>query len=81
MSEGTRRKTFEPAVKAVLVDSYLYLVAVDPSSGEPHDLLLSRSQWDVAHDRAIKRISTLPFTRPIAAWKIAILRLLGFHFI
>ena len=66
---------------AVKVDNYLYVSLVDPDSGEVHDLLFSRSQWDVAHERAIKRISTLPLAREIASWKVAILRLLGFHFI
>jgi hypothetical protein len=69
------------AVKASKVDNYLYVSLVEPESGEVHDLLFSDSQWRVAHDRAIKRISTLPRTSEIAAWKVWILRLLGFHFI
>jgi len=69
------------AVKADKVDQYLYVSLVDPDSGEVHDLLLSRNQWEVAHERAIKRISILPLARPIASWKVWILRLLGFHFI
>jgi hypothetical protein len=69
------------AVRAVKVDNFIYVSLVDPDSGEVHDLLLSRSQWEVAHDRAIKRISTLPLSPEIAAWKAWILRLLGFHFI
>jgi hypothetical protein len=69
------------AVKADKVEQYLYVSLVDPDSGEVHDLLLSRNQWEVAHERAIKRISILPLARPIASWKVWILRLLGFHFI
>jgi|LauGreDrversion4_2_1035121.scaffolds.fasta_scaffold03026_20 hypothetical protein len=69
------------ALKTQKVDNYIYVTLVDPFSGEPHDLLFSRNQWEVAHERAIKRISTLPFSSPIAAWKVWILRLLGFHFI
>jgi hypothetical protein len=69
------------AVKADKVEQYLYVSLVEPDSGEVHDLLLSRNQWEVAHLRAIKRISTLPLARPIASWKVWILRLLGFHFI
>jgi hypothetical protein len=69
------------AVKTQKVDNYIYISLVDPDSGEVHDLLFSRSQWDVAHERATKRISSLPLTRPIASWKVRILRLLGFQFI
>jgi hypothetical protein len=81
MSEAKSRVLNTHAVKAVNVDNYLYVSLVDPDSGEVHDLLFSRSQWEVAHERAIKRISTLPLTREIASWKVWILRLLGFDFI
>ena len=69
------------AFKAEKVENYFYVVLVDPESGVPHDLLFSRSQWDVAHERAMRRISILPFAEPMAFWKVWILRLLGFQFI
>lgn len=81
MTEEKPRLQHTHAVRAVNVDNYLYVSLVDPASGEVHDLLFSRNQWEVAHERAIKRISTLPLTREIASWKVWILRLLGFDFI
>ena len=70
-----------PSLKAIEVDSYFYVSLVDPVTNEAHDFLFSRSQWEVAKERAKKRSSTLPLISPIAAWKAWILRLLGFHFI
>lgn len=70
-----------PSVKAIAVENYLYLSVVDPETNEAHDLLFSRTQWEVAKDRAARRHSILPFISPIAPWKAWILRLLGFQFI
>jgi hypothetical protein len=69
------------AFKAERVQHYIYVSLVDPDSGEVHDLLFSRNQWEVAHERAMKRSSILPLTVPMACWKVWILRLLGFQFI
>lgn len=70
-----------PSMKAVRVENYYYLSVVDPDTNEAHDLLFSRTQWEVAKDRAARRHEILPFISPIASWKAFILRLLGFHFI
>ena len=70
-----------PSMRAIAAENYLYVSVVDPETNEAHDLLFSRTQWDVAKERAAKRHEILPCISPIAAWKAWILRLLGFHFI